>query len=117
MPGMPRPWLQCFRSCFIILAIMLMKLEHQLYGASPSVLRRFSSAPDADAGFNLHRARGMALRAYVTWLILNRYRKLLRCIKMTSLLRQALKLSVQERANLEVARAPFPANFQLTSHV
>ena len=45
-----------------------------------------------------------------TWAILKKYKKLLRCIKMTSLLRQALKLSDQDKANLDVAKAPRPAS-------
>ena len=44
-----------------------------------------------------------------TWPTLKMYRKLLRCIKMTSRRKQALKLSHQDRANWDPARAPIPA--------
>ena len=44
-----------------------------------------------------------------TWQILKKYRKELRCMRMTSLRRQALKLAGHDSANLEVANAPLPA--------
>ena len=44
----------------------------------------------------------------ITWQILKKYRKELRCMRITSLRRQALKLSGHDSANLEVASEPLP---------